>query len=138
MGLSGILKKYKEPILYIFFGGLTTVVSFLSYWVFVDAFHIHYMASTVLSWVVSVTFAYVTNRKWVFESQARGAGAVVKEMFGFYVCRIASGVMEMGMMYVGVDLLQLNDKGVKLAANVFVILANYILSKLVVFRKKSN
>ena len=138
MRLSGILKKYKEPILYIFFGGLTTVASFLSYWVFVDVFHIHYMVSTVLSWIVSVTFAYVTNRKWVFESNARGAGAVLKEMLGFYACRIASGIMEMGMMYVGVDLLHINDKGVKLATNVIVIIANYVLSKLIVFRKKSN
>ena len=138
MRFAGIVKKYKEPILYIFFGGLTTVVSFLSYWVFVDVFHIHYMVSTVLSWIVSVTFAYVTNRKWVFESHARGAGAVLKEMLGFYACRIASGIMEMGMMYVGVDLLHINDKGVKLAANVIVIIANYVLSKLIVFRKKSN
>ena len=136
--IRNLYERYRELINYLIVGGLTTVVSFLSYWVFVDVFHIHYMVSTVLSWIVSVTFAYVTNRKWVFESHARGAGAVLKEMLGFYACRIASGIMEMGMMYVGVDLLHINDKGVKLAANVIVIIANYVLSKLIVFRKKSN
>ena len=89
--IKELLIKYKEPVLYVVFGVLTTVVSYASYWIFTDFLHIPYMVSTALSWVLSVTFAYVTNRKWVF---------------------------------------------VKLVANVFVILANYILSKLVVFRKK--
>ena len=112
--IKELLIKYKEPVLYVVFGVLTTVVSYASYWIFTDFLHIPYMVSTALSWVLSVTFAYVTNRK----------------------SRIASGLMEMGMMFIGVDLLHVNDKIVKLVANVFVILANYILSKLVVFRKK--
>ena len=116
--IKELLIKYKELVLYVVFGVLTTVVSYVSYWIFTDFLHIPYMVSTALSWVLSVTFAYVTNRKWVFAS------------------RIASGFMEMGMMFIGVDLLHVNDKIVKLVANVFVILANYILSKLVVFRKK--
>ena len=128
--------KYREMILYVVFGGLTTVVSIASYWIFVDVFHIHYMVSTALSWIVSVTFAYVTNRKWVFESRARGFVPIVLELFCFYACRVASGLMEMGLMFAGVDLLHLNDKAVKLFANVLVIVANYVLSKWFVFRKK--
>ena len=128
--------KYREIILYIVFGGLTTAVSFVSYWIFVDVFHIPYMVSTALSWIVSVTFAYVTNRKWVFESRAHGFWPVLLEMLRFYACRITSVLMEMGLMFTGVDLLHINDKIVKLFANVFVIIANYVLSKLIVFRKK--
>ena len=86
--------------------------------------------------VLSVTFAYVTNRKWVFESRAHGFVPILTEAARFFASRIASGFMEMGMMFIGVDLLHVNDKIVKLVANIFVILANYILSKLVVFRKK--
>ena len=71
-----LCEKYRELLLYVVFGGLTTLVSFVSYWIFADGFHIHYMASTVLSWIVSVTFAYVTNRRWVFESRAHGFRAV--------------------------------------------------------------
>ena len=61
---------------------------------------------------------------------------ILTEAAKFFASRIASGFMEMDMMFIGVDLLHVNDKIVKLVANVFVILANYILSKLVVFRKK--
>ena len=120
--IKELLIKYKELVLYVVFGVLTTVVSYVSYWIFTDFLHIPYMVSTALSWVLSVTFAYVTNRKW--------------EAAKFFASRIASGFMEMGMMFIGVDLLHVNDKIVKLVANIFVILANYILSKLVVFRKK--
>ena len=136
--LKVFLDRYREPILYIIFGGLTTVVSFVSYCVLVDVLHLHYMAATVLSWVISVTFAYVTNRKWVFESRAHGLCAMLWEMISFFACRLASGFMEMGMMFIGVDLLCVNDKAVKLIANIFVIVANYILSKVFVFRKKQN
>ena len=134
--IKELLIKYKELVLYVVFGVLTTVVSYVSYWIFTDFLHIPYMVSTALSWVLSVTFAYVTNRKWVFESRAHGFVPILTEAAKFFASRIASGFMEMGMMFIGVDLLHVNDKIVKLVANVFVILANYILSKLVVFRKK--
>lgn len=134
--IKELLIKYKEPVLYVVFGVLTTVVSYASYWIFTDFLHIPYMVSTALSWVLSVTFAYVTNRKWVFESRAHGFVPILTEAAKFFASRIASGFMEMGMMFIGVDLLHVNDKIVKLIANIFVILANYILSKLVVFRKK--
>lgn len=134
--IKELLIKYKELVLYVVFGVLTTVVSYVSYWIFTDFLHIPYMVSTALSWVLSVTFAYVTNRKWVFESRAHGFVPILTEAAKFFASRIVSGFMEMGMMFIGVDLLHVNDKIVKLVANVFVILANYILSKLVVFRKK--
>ncbi len=133
---KGLWDKYREIILYVVFGGLTTLVSFFSYWCFVDLFHIPYMASTALSWIVSVTFAYCTNRRWVFESRAHGLRAVGLEAARFFACRLFSGFLEMGLMFAGVDLLHINDKVVKLAANVIVILTNYILSKWLVFRKK--
>ena len=134
--IKELLIKYKELVLYVVFGVLTTVVSYASYWIFTDFLHIPYMVSTALSWVLSVTFAYVTNRKWVFESRAHGFVPILTEAAKFFASRIMSGFMEMGMMFIGVDLLHVNDKIVKLVANVFVILANYILSKLVVFSKK--
>lgn len=130
--------KYREPILYVVFGGLTTLVSFAAYWILVDGFHVHYMVSTVLSWIISVTFAYITNRRWVFQSRAHGFRAILTEMASFYACRLASGFLEMGLMFVGVDLLRINDKVVKLIANVIVVITNYILSKLIVFRKKRD
>ena len=133
---KALYRRYREPILYVVFGVLTTLVSFVSYWIFVDLFRVHYMAATVLSWIVSVTFAYATNRRWVFESRAHGLRAICLEAARFYACRLFSGVLEMGLMYGGVDLLHINDKVVKLAANGIVIVTNYVLSKWIVFRKK--
>lgn len=132
------MKKYRELILYVVFGGMTTLVSLASYWLLTDVCRFHYMVSNVLSWVISVTFAYITNRIWVFESRAVTAAAVLREIVSFFACRVSSGLMETAMMFLGVDMLHMNDKTVKLIANVFVIIANYVLSKVIVFRKKSN
>ena len=92
--IKELLIKYKEPVLYVVFGVLTTVVSYVSYWIFTDFLHIPYMVSTALSWVLSVTFAYVTNRKWVFESRAHGFVPILTEAAKFFASRIASGFME--------------------------------------------
>ena len=61
--IKELLIKYKELVLYVVFGVLTTVVSYVSYWIFTDFLHIPYMVSTALSWVLSVTFAYVTRAR---------------------------------------------------------------------------
>ena len=132
---KALYDRYRELILYVVFGGLTTLVSFVSYWIFVDLFHIYYMAATVLSWIVSVTFAYVTNRKWVFESKAKGFGPVFWEMVRFFGCRAVSFVLDLGCMRVGVGTLHINDKVMKLLSNIVVIIVNYVFSKLIVFRK---
>lgn len=136
--IKALFVQYREIVLYVFFGGLTTLVSIASYWILVDFLHMHYMAATVLSWILSVTFAYVTNRKWVFLSRAHGFLPVLRELVLFYAARLLSGVMEMGLMFGGVSILHLNDKAVKIFANVLVIIANYILSKCFVFRKKHD
>ncbi len=136
--LKTLFFKYKEPILYIFFGGCTTVVNYVSYLVLEHALSVHYMAATVIAWFLSVVFAYLTNRKWVFESSVHTPAAVIKEAASFFASRIFSGVMDAALMYLCVDLLSFNSDISKLAINVLVIILNYILSKLLVFRKKSE
>lgn len=128
-------RKYRELILYVVFGVLTTLVNWIAYWLLVDVLHVHYMASAFLSQVLAILFAYVTNRRWVFESSARGAKAVAVEMAKFFGARALSLVMDMLIMYVGVDLLSGNDKLVKVVSSVIVVIANYIFSKLFVFKK---
>ena len=113
---------------------------------FVDLFHTHYMVSTVLSWIVSVTFAYVTNRKWVFASAARTFREVTRELFSFVACRVGTGLLDQLIMVAGVDWLGpmiipdeyafLWSMGLKIASNVIVIVLNYILSRLLVFRSQ--
>lgn len=135
--LSSLYKKYKEIINYLIFGGLTTLVSIGTYAIFTKIFNIDYLVSNVLSWVIAVLFAFVTNKLFVFESKSKDKKLISKEITNFFFFRIVSLVLEMVIMYVFVDLLSINDLITKVIAQIIVILSNYIFSKVFVF-KKSN
>ncbi len=135
--LSDLYKKYKEIINYLIFGGLTTLVSIGTYAIFTKIFNIDYLVSNVLSWVIAVLFAFITNKLFVFESKSKDKKLISKEITNFFFFRIVSLVLEMVIMYVFVDLLAINDLITKIIAQIIVILANYIFSKVFVF-KKSN
>lgn len=136
--LAALLQKYREVILYVFFGGLTTVVNWVSYWFLADILHAGYLWATVIAQGLSILFAYVTNRKWVFESQARGFKGILGEMLRFFGARALSFFLDVGCMYAGVDLLRLNDKLMKLLSNVIIVIVNYAFSKLFVFRRRQG
>ncbi len=128
-------RKYKDVIPYILFGVLTTLVNIIVYWIFAHPLHLHVMISTIVAWVASVLFAYITNRIWVFHSTATTSVAILKEVIAFFSCRLATGVLDWVCMYVFVDLLAWNDLLVKCGANVLVIVLNYVASKVLIFRK---
>lgn len=130
-----IFKKYRELIVYIFFGVLTTLVNWLAYWLLTDLLRMDYMPAAFIAQVLSILFAYLTNRTWVFHSQVRGARGIALEMAKFFGARGVSLVLDMACMFVGVDLLSINDKAVKVASSVVVVVANYVFSKVFVFRK---
>ena len=134
--MKALFLKYKEMILYIFFGGLTTLVNWGLYTLLVELFHIPYLWSTAAAQIAAILFAYVTNRVWVFESKVKGVRGIGLEMAKFFGCRAASFVLDMGCMYVGVELLHIDDKWMKLLSNIVVIIVNYVLSKLLVFSGK--
>ena len=134
----GLYKKHEEGINYLIFGFLAFVLNYILYFLFADAMQLHYMAATVLSWVLTVVFAYWTNRTFVFKSQNKDTGSVVKEFVSFIGARIATEVLELVLMYVMVDLLSINDKISKLVCQVLVILANYVLSKIWIFKDNSS
>lgn len=134
--MKALFLKYKEMILYIFFGGLTTLVNWGLYTLLVELFHIPYLWSTAVAQIAAILFAYVTNRVWVFESKVKGVRGIGLEMAKFFGCRAASFVLDMGCMYVGVELLRIDDKWMKLLSNIVVIIVNYVLSKLLVFSGK--
>ena len=134
--LMQLIKKYKDILLYGIFGVLTTVVNIVTYWVAAHPLGLSVMVSTVIAWIVAVLFAYVTNRKWVFHSQAEGTKEIVQEIVSFFACRLATGVVDWACMFIFVDLLHFNDVIIKAAANVLVIILNYVASKLVIFKHK--
>ena len=131
--LSGLCQKHKELILYVLFGCIATVVSISTFLLFHMV--MNELVANVLSWVITVGVAYVTNRTWVFHSQMYGRG-IWKEMLIFYTGRLATLGLEEGALLVFVTLLGWNAALVKIAAQVVVLVGNYVISKLLVFRKK--
>ena len=128
--------RYKYVILYVFFGVCTTVVNILSYWACSHLLHMSVILSAVVAWFTAVLFAYLTNRKWVFNSSNHGKCEILKEALYFYMMRIATGLIDWLGMYVLVDSMQFNDMIIKVILNVLVIVLNYIVSKLLVFNKQ--
>ena len=138
--ITELYKKYKEVINYLIFGVLTTVVSLIVYYASVYTFlnpdnAIQLQIANILSWVAGVTFAYFTNRKYVFESNEKNK---IKEASKFVLARVTTLIMDMIIMWLGVTVLHCNDKIVKIISQIVIIVSNYIFSKLFVFKKESK
>ena len=133
-------KKYEEIINYLIVGGLTTVVSLVVYYGLVLTVldpnqAVQLQVANVVSWVAAVAFAFITNRKFVFKSKNKN---VKKEMASFVSSRVLTLLMDMGIMFLTVTVLKMNDKIAKLISQVVITIANYILSKLFVFKKTKS
>jgi len=128
----------KEVILYLVFGVLTTLVNIIVFTLLYRTLGVGTVASNVAAWVLSVLFAYVTNRTFVFESKAAGAKAVIIEAIGFFSGRIMTGLLDTVIIYVSVDILAMDDLVMKILSNVLVVILNYVISKFIVFRRKQN
>jgi putative flippase GtrA len=127
--------KYKEQILYIIFGVFTTLVNISVFYVFNDIINTGLFTSNLIAWILAVLFAYVTNRIFVFESKNTGFKSVFKEILLFTAARLLSLGFDMGIMYLGVVVLLMNDLLTKILSNVVVVVINYVLSKLIIFKK---
>lgn len=131
-----ILKKHRETILYLFFGAFTTLVNIVSYLFFTRVILFNFMVANALAWILAVLFAYVTNKFFVFESKRIEIKFLFKEFLSFVSFRLLSGVVEMLIMYVMIDLLFVNDINVKAFTNIVVIVLNYFFSKMIIFKNK--
>jgi len=133
-------KKHQEIINYLIIGVLTTVVSLVIYYALVCTIlnpenSLELQVANILAWIGSVLFAYVTNRKFVFQSKSQ---EVIKEFTSFVGSRFLTLLADMVLMFLGVTLCHFNDKTIKLLSQIIVIVANYILSKCFVFNKKKK
>lgn len=124
------IKKNREIISYIVFGALTTLVNYIVYFIFGHVLGIHYLVSNLTAWTVAVIFAYITNKYYVFEQNK--TPMKVKE---FGAGRIFTGLLEMLLLFVFVDVLHTYDLVAKVIIGVIVVVLNYIISKLLVFRE---
>ncbi len=132
--LVDLIKKYKSVISYLFFGVCTTLVNMVCYYVCYNISGIPNIPATIIAWVVAVAFAYITNKLFVFESRVFEKRALLKEILSFLSCRILTGLLDIVIMYIAVDLLSGNSMLWKLLSNIIVIILNYVASRLLIFK----
>lgn len=134
--LKHIWNRYRGILLYLFFGGLTTLVNYVIY------FPLYYFCDmpasviNILAWTCAVIFAFFTNKPFVFESHDWSAEVVFPELGKFVGSRVFSGLAETGLIALTVDLLKWSGTAMKIAASILVIILNYIASRWFVFHKK--
>lgn len=146
--LRVLFRKYEEVIRYLFFGVLATTLNIVIYTIFNLAFGYSFAngIGNIIDSIICILFAYATNRAFVFQSKTVGAAAR-KEFVQFITCRLGTMAVDAAIMYFGgtvlgesvipVAYLAIWSIGMKVLANVVVIVLNYILSKLIVFKKKA-
>lgn len=135
--MISLYKKYKEIINYLIIGVLTTLISIGVYIVLTVTIlnpnnAIELQIANIISWIIAVLFAYITNRKYVFESKNKN---ILSELIKFSGSRITTLLIEIIFMFIFVSLIHFNDKIMKIIAQIIVIVLNYVLSKLFVFKK---
>lgn len=147
--MKQLIKKYKEIILYIFFGALTTIVNFVIYFLLNSLIgEKMYLVSNVIAWTGAVAFAYITNKIWVFESKSHNAKTLLKEIGEFFLARLFSLGAEEAGLYLFVELLNFNafyfsffnqtitgDIIAKIIMQIIVVILNYIFSKFIIFKQ---
>lgn len=133
--MINLLKKYKEIIMYLIIGGFTTLINVISFILLCNILKLDWSISNIISWIISVLFAYITNRSFVFKSKTK---KVVKEIISFFVFRILSLLIDMLLMYLLIQILFINNTIAKLVVQVIVIILNYFFSKFIIFKKTSD
>ena len=136
--IKTIYLKHKEIINYLIVGILTTIVSLLSYYILVITIlnpnnPLELQLANITSWIIAVIFAYITNRKFVFNSKNNN---ILKEALKFCTSRLTTLFIDMFLMFILVSKLNFNDKTIKIIIQIIVTILNYIISKLLVFKEK--
>lgn len=134
--MMALYKKYREMIVYVFFGGLTTLVDFGVYLLLTDIFYTDVVASNIIAWAAAVIFAFVVNKVIVFDDRRRTFFIVISQFASFAGMRAASGGLSTFILWFFTEIYGFNDVAVKAMTAVAVIVLNYIFSKLFIFKKR--
>ena len=126
--------KFREVLMYLFFGGLTTVVNIVSFYI-LRKLSVEVYVSNIIAWLIAVIFAFITNKLFVFESRGKSKKKNARELISFFGFRILSLGFDMGSMFLLIDILHVGEMISKILANILVIILNYIFSKLFIFKK---
>ncbi len=147
--MKKLFLKYKEIIMYLIMGGLTTIVSWGTYTLFARGLPIHnqdllVLTANALSWLFAMTFAYVSNKIWVFESKSWERHFLLKEFGMFVSARLLTGIFEVAavpaLVWMGCNQTVFGTPGMlsKIIVSIIVVILNYVLSKILIFRKQEE
>ncbi len=143
-----------EVFLYLFFGVCTTVINIVTFQLFCSLIGFHALVSNVIAWIFSVVFAYITNRIFVFRSREHSVSGIIREAGSFVGARIFSLLVDELIIWLMVEVMgsiaverliaeilncsQKDAKSLfaKICSNIVVVILNYVLSKLIIFRKR--
>ena len=150
--IRALLHKHRELVSYVFWGVMTTVVNYVTYFLLTEGLQIYYLSSNVIAWAVSVLFAYFVNKLYVFQSRNWAWRVALRELWQMAASRVFTLGLETAILWFFVDTLHFGDAViqltadisihgdavVKLAANVVVVVVNYVLSKFIIFKKNPD
>lgn len=127
------VRKLWDVFTYVFFGALTTLVNIV---VFAVATHggLSWQLANFLAWLLSVLFAFVTNKLWVFNSHTENLSALVWEFSKFIIARVASLGIDYGFMLLFIQAMGMNETVAKILTQFAIVAANYVFSKFVIFK----
>lgn len=134
--LADWYRKHQEGMRYLVFGGLATVVNIIIFAICGKILNFSTTISNIIAWILSVLFAYTTNKLWVFESKTENKKDLIKEIASFFGARIFTLVVETIFLWAVIDKLGFNDILMKILSNIIVIILNFILSKIWIFKKE--
>ena len=130
--------NYAEYILYIVFGILTTTINFITYFIFTKVIGFSTVTSNIIATAISIIFAYITNKLFVFNSKRNNLGELITELIKFVNARIFTGLLDTLFVFIGVDCIRVNDFVVKTISCIIVVILNYIISKVIIFNKQED
>ncbi len=136
--LKFFTEENMEKISYLFFGVLTTIINIVVFWIMSSPLKINFMVANVIAWIISVIFAFITNKIFVFKSSTTKFMDLAKEAFSFFFFRVVTLFQDEITMIILVQFLGINGVIAKVISNIFVVISNYFASKLVIFRKKAD
>ena len=136
MKLTAFFKERKDLIPYLFFGVATTAVNYIAYLMLYRTGACSNVVATSIAWLAATIFAFVTNKLFVFKVPFTTAKALLVELGSFYFFRIATGVMDVAIMWLSVDVMNLYPELFKIISNVLVVILNYIASRLFIFKAR--
>lgn len=134
--INTLYKQHKEIILYIIFGILTTLINFIIYFSLTKGLNINYILANSLSWIGAVIFAFFTNKIYVFKAKNTNISQITKEFFLFTSSRFLSFLIETSLLFLGVEIVRLNDSIVKILVSILVVVINYFFTKFIFKKNK--